>query len=183
MSLSSQLVRVTTLLEWSSGMGMAGKPLERRRQKWANNIKMGLKETGYEDVDWTDLLQDRIQWWLFHFHKMLAISWVAEQLLAFEKGSAPWVTRICPRDKVLQRINVHTARKGKFHAPSDSTADTLWTYWVGPKVRFNVDSNRKILLPVVKRESSCLLFSVLLFQTFSGPKASGGQLKFGYPLV
>jgi hypothetical protein len=31
---------------------------------WKNNIKMHLKEAGCEDVDWTDLAQDRDQWWL-----------------------------------------------------------------------------------------------------------------------
>ena len=37
--------------------------LERRRRKWKDNIKMGLKETGWEGVDWIHLDQDRNKWW------------------------------------------------------------------------------------------------------------------------
>jgi hypothetical protein len=34
-------------------------PLERRRRKWKDIIKMGLMETGWEGVDWIHLDQDR----------------------------------------------------------------------------------------------------------------------------
>jgi hypothetical protein len=42
---------------------MVGKPEGRRppgrlRLKWVDNIKMDLRETGWEDVDWIDLVQD-----------------------------------------------------------------------------------------------------------------------------
>jgi hypothetical protein len=32
------------------------------RGRWKDNIKIGLKETGCEDVDWIHLDQDRVQW-------------------------------------------------------------------------------------------------------------------------
>jgi len=30
---------------------------------WKDNIKMGLKETGWESVEWIHLDQDRKKWW------------------------------------------------------------------------------------------------------------------------
>jgi hypothetical protein len=38
-------------------------PLERRRHRWVDNIKMDHREIGWDDVDWTDMAQDRGQWW------------------------------------------------------------------------------------------------------------------------
>jgi hypothetical protein len=38
---------------------------ERGMRRWKNNIKMGLKETGCEVIDWVYPAQDRIQWWAF----------------------------------------------------------------------------------------------------------------------
>jgi len=38
------------------------RPLERYRRKWEDNIKMDLRETVWEDVDWIHLTQDRDQW-------------------------------------------------------------------------------------------------------------------------
>jgi hypothetical protein len=37
--------------------------LGKRRHRWEDNIKMGLKEIVCEGVDWTDLTQDRDRWW------------------------------------------------------------------------------------------------------------------------
>jgi hypothetical protein len=34
-------------------------PLGRRRHRWVDNIKMDLRETGWDGMDWTDLAQDR----------------------------------------------------------------------------------------------------------------------------
>jgi len=39
------------------------KPHGRHRRRWEDNIKMGLQEVGCEDMDWTDLTQDRYRWW------------------------------------------------------------------------------------------------------------------------
>jgi hypothetical protein len=38
------------------------RPLERRRRRWADNIKLDLRETGWGGKDWIDLDQDRDQW-------------------------------------------------------------------------------------------------------------------------
>jgi hypothetical protein len=38
------------------------RPLGRPRRKWVNNIKMDLREIGWDGMDWIDLAQDRDQW-------------------------------------------------------------------------------------------------------------------------
>jgi len=38
------------------------RPLGRPRRRWEDNIKMDLREIGWEDVDWIHLAQDRDQW-------------------------------------------------------------------------------------------------------------------------
>jgi hypothetical protein len=38
------------------------RPLGRRRRKWVDNIKMDLRETGWDGMFWIDLAQDRDQW-------------------------------------------------------------------------------------------------------------------------
>jgi hypothetical protein len=35
------------------------KPLGRTRRSWVDNIKMDLREIGWDDMDWIDLAQDR----------------------------------------------------------------------------------------------------------------------------
>jgi hypothetical protein len=44
------------------GKPKKNKPLERQRHRWEDNIQMDFKETGCEDVDWTHVTQDRVQW-------------------------------------------------------------------------------------------------------------------------
>jgi hypothetical protein len=44
-----------------------GKPegkrtLGRPRRRWVDNVKMYLREIQWDDMDWTDLAQDREQW-------------------------------------------------------------------------------------------------------------------------
>jgi hypothetical protein len=46
---------------------LVGKPegkrsLGRRRRRWVYNIKMDLREIGWDGVDWIDMAQDRGQW-------------------------------------------------------------------------------------------------------------------------
>jgi hypothetical protein len=36
--------------------------LGRPRRRWVHNIKMDLRETGWDGVDWIDMPQDRDQW-------------------------------------------------------------------------------------------------------------------------
>jgi hypothetical protein len=38
------------------------RPLGRPRRRWANNIKMDLREIGWDGMDWIDLAEDRDQW-------------------------------------------------------------------------------------------------------------------------
>jgi hypothetical protein len=38
------------------------RPLGRPRRKWVVNIKMDLREIGWDGMDWIDLAQDRDQW-------------------------------------------------------------------------------------------------------------------------
>jgi hypothetical protein len=38
------------------------RPLGRHRRRWENNIKMDLREIGFQDVDWIHLAQDRDRW-------------------------------------------------------------------------------------------------------------------------
>jgi hypothetical protein len=38
------------------------RPLGRRRRRWVDNIKMDLREIGWDGMDWIDLAQDRDQW-------------------------------------------------------------------------------------------------------------------------
>jgi hypothetical protein len=38
------------------------RPLGRPRHRWVDNIKIDLREIGWEDMDWIDLAQDRDQW-------------------------------------------------------------------------------------------------------------------------
>jgi hypothetical protein len=40
------------------GKGPLGKP----RRRWVDNIKMDLRETGWDGMDWIELAQDRDQW-------------------------------------------------------------------------------------------------------------------------
>jgi hypothetical protein len=37
-------------------------PLGRQRHRWVGNIKIDLREIGWDGMDWTDLAQDRDQW-------------------------------------------------------------------------------------------------------------------------
>jgi hypothetical protein len=38
------------------------RPLKRPRHKWVDNIKMDLREIGWDGMDWIELAQDRNQW-------------------------------------------------------------------------------------------------------------------------
>jgi hypothetical protein len=38
------------------------RPLGRPRRRWVDNIKMDIREIGWDGGDWIDLVQDRDQW-------------------------------------------------------------------------------------------------------------------------
>jgi hypothetical protein len=44
------------------GKSEGKRPLGRRRRRWVDNIKMDLREIGWDGMDWIDLAQDRDQW-------------------------------------------------------------------------------------------------------------------------
>jgi hypothetical protein len=44
------------------GKSEGKRPLGRPRRRWADNIKMDLKEIEWDGVDWIHLAQDRDQW-------------------------------------------------------------------------------------------------------------------------
>jgi hypothetical protein len=57
------------------------RPLGRPRRRWVDNIKMDLREIGWDGIDWIDLVLDRDQWMTFvkavmnlRFHKTLESS-------------------------------------------------------------------------------------------------------------
>jgi hypothetical protein len=41
------------------------RPLGRPKRRWDHNIKMDLREIGWDDMDWIRLAQDRDQWRAF----------------------------------------------------------------------------------------------------------------------
>jgi hypothetical protein len=44
------------------GMPEGKRPLGRPRRRWLDNIKMDLRELGWDGRDWIDLAQDRDRW-------------------------------------------------------------------------------------------------------------------------
>jgi hypothetical protein len=38
------------------------RPLGRPRRRWEDNIKMGVRERGWDGMDWINVAQDREQW-------------------------------------------------------------------------------------------------------------------------
>jgi hypothetical protein len=58
----------STRMRWAEHVArMVGKPegkrpLGRSRRRWVDNIKMDLREIGWDGMDWNDLAQDRDHW-------------------------------------------------------------------------------------------------------------------------
>jgi hypothetical protein len=46
------------------GKPKGSRPLLRPRHRWVNNIKMDLREIGWDGVDWIDVTQNRNEWWV-----------------------------------------------------------------------------------------------------------------------
>jgi hypothetical protein len=44
------------------GKSEGKRPLGRPRRRWVDNIKMDLREIGWDFIDWIDLAEDRDQW-------------------------------------------------------------------------------------------------------------------------
>jgi hypothetical protein len=45
------------------GKTQENRPLRRPRCRWVDNIKMDLREIGWDGMDWIDLAQDSIKCW------------------------------------------------------------------------------------------------------------------------
>jgi hypothetical protein len=41
------------------------RPLGRPRRRWEDNIKMDIREIGFDGANWIRLAQDRVWWWAF----------------------------------------------------------------------------------------------------------------------
>jgi hypothetical protein len=46
----------------SMGKPAGKRSLGRQRRRWVDNIKMDLREIGWDRVDWIDMAQDRDKW-------------------------------------------------------------------------------------------------------------------------
>jgi hypothetical protein len=44
------------------GKPEANRPTGKSRHRWVDNIKIYLRETGWDGMDWIDVAQDRDQW-------------------------------------------------------------------------------------------------------------------------
>jgi hypothetical protein len=44
------------------GKSEGKRPLGRLKRRWVDNIKMDLREIGWDGVDWIDVAQNRDQW-------------------------------------------------------------------------------------------------------------------------
>ncbi|KAJ4443863.1 hypothetical protein ANN_05650 [Periplaneta americana] len=44
---------------------LVGKPLERPRRRWEDNIKIDLRKMEYDGRDWINLAQERNRWWAY----------------------------------------------------------------------------------------------------------------------
>jgi hypothetical protein len=58
---------VTRMEKWNAYRILVGEPegkrqLRRTRRRWGDNIKIDLREIGWNGMDWIDLPQDRDQW-------------------------------------------------------------------------------------------------------------------------
>ncbi|KAJ4432257.1 hypothetical protein ANN_20874 [Periplaneta americana] len=57
------------------------------RRRWENNIKMDLREVGYDDREWINLAQDRDRWWAY-----------VRAVYAGTDDSGPQITQFCHTD-------------------------------------------------------------------------------------
>ncbi|KAJ4428261.1 hypothetical protein ANN_24278 [Periplaneta americana] len=87
--------RYRALIERAEGRRHLGRP----RRSWKDNIKMDLREVGYDDRDWINLAQDRERWWAYVRAAMNLrdIHWNASPLLLqhvtqLDNGSWPHVS-------------------------------------------------------------------------------------------
>ncbi|KAJ4435967.1 hypothetical protein ANN_18590 [Periplaneta americana] len=100
------------------------RPLRRPRRRWEDNIKMDLREVGYDGRDWINLVQDRDQW------------------------------RTYVRAALNLRLRAHLARRrcGETRTPDASSGTERWgekSYydWVEVRKHRDVDFSRRFRKP------------------------------------
>jgi hypothetical protein len=49
-------------MRWAGHVPQMGEKRNAYRSRWVDNIKMDLREIGWNGMDWTDVAQDRDQW-------------------------------------------------------------------------------------------------------------------------
>jgi hypothetical protein len=54
--------KTTNLYGLLVGKPEGKRPLGRRRHRWADNIKMDLREIGWDVMEWIDMVQDKDKW-------------------------------------------------------------------------------------------------------------------------
>ncbi|KAJ4445170.1 hypothetical protein ANN_06971 [Periplaneta americana] len=65
--------------------------LDKPRHRWEGNIKMDLREVGYDATDWINLPQDRDRWWLMNIMHQVKKRTVKESLRF--AGRSAWAPR------------------------------------------------------------------------------------------
>jgi hypothetical protein len=140
----------TRIIRWAGHVvrmrdrrGLGGETLEKKtlwkpRRRWDDTIKMPLQEVGWEGMDSIDMAQDRDRWRAlvnavinFRFHKMLEISWQAEDLLASleELCSVESVTWSGLHSSIEWETD-HSGECGSDRSRTSRTTPTYtWRYW------------------------------------------------------
>jgi hypothetical protein len=58
----SEVLRTRNAYRTLVGKAEGKRPLGKPRRRWVDNIKIDLREIGWDGMDWIDLAQDRDQW-------------------------------------------------------------------------------------------------------------------------
>ncbi|KAJ4447080.1 hypothetical protein ANN_09069 [Periplaneta americana] len=88
------------------------RPLRRPRRRWEDNIKMDLREVGYDDRDWINLAQDRDRWRAYVRAAMnLRVKFIYIMDCLFYRGCKTWTLTLREEqrlrvfeNKVLRKI-------------------------------------------------------------------------------
>ncbi|KAJ4440635.1 hypothetical protein ANN_08782 [Periplaneta americana] len=93
------------------------RPLGRPRRRWEDNIKMDLREVGYDDRDWINLAQDRDRW----------RAYVRAAMNLRERW---WCTtfdhKLCTNMPELNPKSLHSAYEEKAYVTVDSDLSVGW---------------------------------------------------------
>ncbi|KAJ4443398.1 hypothetical protein ANN_05066 [Periplaneta americana] len=88
------------------------RPLGRPRRRWENNIKMDLREMGYDDREWINFAQDRDQWraYVRAARNLRSCSVCAmdsiSSVFSVSRLSEPAVGSVCPMDSISSVFSV-----------------------------------------------------------------------------